>query len=98
MTTRHISALSDSRTDKNRQTDKLNRARRLVGKQKQKQNRKLKQKTEQKTETEKEEIRICQIRTGQTAQLHLLALQSELVDGVFFILDSTHLEAPPPQC
>ena len=35
---------------------------------------------------------------GQTVQLHLLALQSELVDGVFFILDGTHLEAPPSQC
>jgi hypothetical protein len=31
-------------------------------------------------------------------QLHLLALQSELVDGVFLILDGTDLETPPPQC
>jgi len=35
---------------------------------------------------------------GQTMQLHLLALQSELVDGVFLILDGTDLETPPPQC
>ena len=34
LTNRHTSALSDSRTDKNRQTDKLKRARRLVRKQK----------------------------------------------------------------
>ncbi len=31
-------------------------------------------------------------------QLHLLALRSELVDGVLLVLDGTDLEAPPPQC
>ena len=53
--------------------------------------------TSQKTEKAKAEIRICQIRHETNGAFHLLALQSELVDGVFFILDSTHLEAPPPQ-